>query len=100
MATGGKDRQSRERARAYQARQELHRLQVRRRVRDNVVGLGVGLVVIAGAIGLQTAYFVAGPGAPTPAPSSTDSPSPAATDSPSPAATDSGEPDPAVSPTP
>lgn len=79
MATGGKDRQSREqreRARIYQARQELHRRQGQRRRRDNVLGLVVGIVVIAGAIAAQTAYFVAGPGAPASAPTVTDSPSP------------------------
>ena len=79
MATGGKDRQSREqreRARAYQARQELHRRQTKRRTRDNVLALIVGLVVIAGAVGLQTVYFVSGPGAPTPEPTVADTPTP------------------------
>jgi fatty acid desaturase len=79
VATGGKDRQSREqreRARAYQARQELHRRQQRRRTRDNVLALVVGLVAIAGAVGLQTVYFVGGPGAPTPQPTVTDAPTP------------------------
>lgn len=79
MATGGKDRQSREqreRARAYQARQELHRRQGRRRTRDNVLGVVVGFVVIAGAVGAQTAYFLAGPGAPAPTPGVTGTPSP------------------------
>ncbi|SDO75390.1 peptidyl-prolyl cis-trans isomerase B (cyclophilin B) [Microbacterium sp. ru370.1] len=72
MATRGKDRQTREqreRARAYQARVALHERQGRRRTRDNVLGIVIGLIVIAGAIGAQTAYFVAGPGAPAPAPS-------------------------------
>lgn len=72
MATRGKDRQTREqreRARAYQARVALHERQGRRRTRDNVLGIVIGLVVIAGAIGAQTAYFVVGPGAPAPAPS-------------------------------
>lgn len=95
MATGGKDRQSREqreRSRAYQARQELHRRQGRRRTRDNVLALVVGLVVIGAAVGLQTVYFVAGPGAPAPQPTVADTPSPAST----------GPllPDPSVSPTP
>ena len=96
MATGGKDRQSREqrdRARAYQARQELFQRQGRRRRRDNVVAVVVGLVVIAGAVAAQTAYFVAGPGAPAPTPSVTDTPSPSS----SPQAT---LPEPALSPTP
>ena len=79
MATGGKDRQSREqreRTRAYQARQELHRREGRRRTRDNVLALVVGVVVIGAAIGLQTVYFVAGPGAPAPEPTVVDTPSP------------------------
>jgi len=79
VATGGKDRQSREqreRARAYQARQELHRREGRRRTRDNVLALVVGVVVIGAAIGLQTVYFVAGPGAPAPEPTVVDTPSP------------------------
>ncbi|MDZ5143985.1 MULTISPECIES: dioxygenase [Microbacterium] len=77
VATRGKDRQTREqraRARAYQARLELHARQGRRRTRDNLIGVIVGLLVIAGAVGAQTAYFVAGPGAPTPAPSPTENP--------------------------
>ncbi|SIR56902.1 dioxygenase [Microbacterium sp. RURRCA19A] len=79
MATGGKDRQGREqreRTRAYQARQELHRREGRRRTRDNVLALVVGVVVIGAAIGLQTVYFVAGPGAPAPEPTVVDTPSP------------------------
>ncbi|MDU0368594.1 dioxygenase [Microbacterium sp. KSW4-17] len=70
MATRGKDRQTREqreRARAYQVRVALHERQRRRRTRDDVLGVVIGLVVIAGAVGAQTAYFVAGPGAPAPA---------------------------------
>lgn len=76
----------------YQARQELHRRQGRRRLRDNVLALVIGLVVIAGAIAVQTVYFVGGPGAPAPTPSVSDTPSPAVTDP--------LVPDPAVSPTP
>ena len=90
MATGGKDRQSREqreRARVYQARQEMHRRQGRRRTRDNVLALVVGLVVIGGAIGVQTLYFVSGPGAPAPAPVVSDTPAPAQTDLPAPETT-------------
>ncbi len=78
MAARGRDRQTREqreRARAYQARVELHERQGRRRTRDNAIALVVGLVVILGAVGAQTAYFVAGPGAPEPAPSETPAPS-------------------------
>ncbi|WP_285137446.1 dioxygenase [Microbacterium sp. lyk4-40-TSB-66] len=78
MATRGNDRQTREqreRARAYQARVELHERQGRRRTRDNAIAPVVGLVVILGAIGAQTAYFVAGPGMPAPEPTSTPAPS-------------------------
>lgn len=85
MATRGKDRQTREqreRARAYRARVELHERQGRRRTRDNVIALVVGLVVILGAVGSQTAYFAAGPGAPEPIPSTTPSPDAPATDAP------------------
>lgn len=70
MATRGKDRQTREqreRARVYQARLELHERQGRRRRRDTVIGIVVGLAVILGAGAAQTCYFVAGPGAPVPA---------------------------------
>jgi peptidyl-prolyl cis-trans isomerase B (cyclophilin B) len=60
----------------------LHERQGRRRTRDNVIALVVGLVVILGAIGAQTAYFVAGPGTPEPVPTSTPAPSPSATGAP------------------
>ena len=84
MATRGKDRQTREqreRARAYQVRLALHERQGRRRGRDNVLAVVIGLVVIAGAIATQTVYYAAGPGAPAP----TQSPAPTspATDAPS-----------------
>jgi flagellar basal body-associated protein FliL len=93
VATRGKDRQTREqreRARTYQARLELHERQGRRRKRDNILAVVVGVVVIAGAIGVQTAYFTAGPGAPEPSPSSPATPAstPSATPvTPSPATT-------------
>ncbi|MCJ1707350.1 dioxygenase [Microbacterium sp. VKM Ac-2923] len=98
MATRGKDRQTREqreRARAYQARVELHERQGRRRARDNVTALVVGLVVILGAVGSQTAYFAAGPGAPEPVPSTTpapDAPASEAPTSPTPDATETTAP--------
>ena len=76
MATGGKDRErgARERARLYQARQKFHDGQARRRTRDNLIAGIVGGVLILGVIGAQTAYFVAGPGAPEPVPTSTPAP--------------------------
>jgi peptidyl-prolyl cis-trans isomerase B (cyclophilin B) len=98
VATRGNDRQTREqreRARAYQARLELHERQGRRRTRDNVIALVVGLLVVLGAIGAQTAYFVAGPGTPEPVPTSTSTPSTPATEAPAtpvPDATESAAP--------
>ncbi|WP_029144225.1 hypothetical protein [Microbacterium luticocti] len=88
-----KDRDARiqrERARAYQARQELNARQQHRRTRDNVVGGIVGAVLLVGVIGVQVAYYTAGPGAPAPAPSPTttavSTPAPTAT-APTPAPT-------------
>lgn len=107
VATGGKDRQSREqreRARIYQARQGMHEQAIRRRTRDNVLAAVIGGVVVLGAIGVQTAYFVAGPGAPTPAPSGSSTPAtpqPSTSDAPVPSETPapSGAPTPAESAT-
>lgn len=79
MATGGKQRdtkEARERARIYDARRTFHLEQSRRRTRDNLIaGIGGGLLILA-VIGGQTAYFVGGPGAPTPAPTASMSPAP------------------------
>lgn len=88
MANGGKDRssrESRERARLYQARQEFHSGQARRRTRDNLIAGIVGGLLILGVVGAQTAYFVAGPGAPEPAPTTTGmTPTPTTTSTPAP----------------
>ncbi len=66
-------REARDRLKAYNARQSVHKQQVRRRRRDNLVaGLGV-LVVAAAATGVQLYYFNGGPGTPVPAPSSSAS---------------------------
>ncbi|MET0861173.1 MAG: dioxygenase [Microbacterium sp.] len=82
MASGGKQRdtaQARERARVYQARQAFHDGVARRRTRDNLIaGIGGGLLILA-VIGGQTAYFLAGPGAPAPSPTSSVSPAPTST---------------------
>jgi hypothetical protein len=97
VSTGGKDRgtrEARERARLYQARQDFHAGQGRRRTRDNLIAGIAGGLLILGVVAAQTAYFVAGPGAPEPTPAST--PSPAMT----PAPTDSPEPTPTTTPTP
>ena len=98
MATGGKDRgtrESRERARVYQARQQFHDDQARRRRRDNVIAGIAGGVLILGILGAQAAYFMVGPGAPEPAPAST--PPPTSTPSPPPTPTVETTPTPAPS---
>lgn len=85
MATGGKDRgtrESRERARLYQARQEFHDGQARRRRRDNLIAGVAGGILILGILGAQAAYFMVGPGSPEPAPAM--SPTPTSTPSPTP----------------
>ena len=97
MSTGGKDRgtrEARERTRLYQARQDFHAGQGRRRTRDNLIAGIAGGLLILGVVAAQTAYFVAGPGAPEPTPTTT--PSPATT----PAPTDSPQPTPTTTPTP
>ena len=97
MSTGGKDRgtrEARERTRLYKARQDFHASQGRRRTRDNLIAGIAGGLLILGVVAAQTAYFVAGPGAPEPAPTSTPTP----TTTPEP--TDSPEPTPSPTPTP
>jgi hypothetical protein len=96
VANGGKDRgsrESRERTRVYQARQAYRDGQARRRTRDNLIAGIAGGLLILGVVAAQTAYFVAGPGAPTPSPTSTPIPTispsvtPTPTTTPSPTAT-------------
>ena len=101
MSTGGKDRgtrEARERTRLYQARQDFHAGQERRRTRDNLIAGIAGGLLILGVVAAQTAYFVAGPGSPEPTPSSTPSPAmtPAPTDSPEPAPTPTPTPSPSA----
>jgi peptidyl-prolyl cis-trans isomerase B (cyclophilin B) len=80
-------RLARERLRAYQARQTVHETGLKRRRRDNVVA-GIAIVVVAAAaVGLQLAYFSAGPGKPAAKPTSTSS----ATATPTPTATGSNQ---------
>ena len=86
MATAGKDRgsrESRERSRVYQARLALRAGQERRRTRDNLIAGIAGGLLILGVVAIQTAYFVAGPGAPVPSPSSTPIPTVSSTGTPS-----------------
>ncbi|MEJ1230616.1 MAG: dioxygenase [Galbitalea sp.] len=69
-------REARDRLRRYNARQTVHGQQVKRRVRDNILGI-VGLVVIATLATLtQLYYFGAGPGKPHPAASASATPTP------------------------
>ena len=103
MATGGKDRgsrESRERTRLYQARQEFHAGQGRRRTRDNLIAGIAGGLLILGVVAAQTAYFVAGPGAPeptpTPTPTQTMTPTPSETPTPTPTPTPSATPSPSA----
>ena len=102
MAVGSKDRKdrearaARERTRLYQARRQFHEGQAKRRTRDNVIAGIVGGLLIVGIAAAQTAYFVAGPGAPEPAPTSTPTPTGM---TPTPTAT-TPTPDPSATPAP
>lgn len=87
-------RQARERLRAYEARQEVHRRQGGRRRRDNIVAIA-GVVVVATLAALtQIYYFSSGPGRAVPSASASASANP----SPSASATGSnlGAPDPSL----
>lgn len=106
MSSGGRGRdarETRERARRYQARQTFHSAQERRRTRDNLIAGIAGGLLIVGIVLVQTLYFTSGPGAPQPAPSPTSTQSPAPVESPAPTEaptpTDSPEPSPEPSPT-
>ncbi len=73
-ASRNQDRETRDRLRRYAARQEVHRRQGRRRLRDNVWAVA-GVIVVAGlATATQISYFSVGPGVPEPAPSTSASP--------------------------
>jgi hypothetical protein len=103
VASGGKDRSSREareRARIYQARQELHASEKRRRTRDNIVAAVAGGVIVLAAVGAQVVYFTAGPGAPEPVVSPDPTPTSDATTVPTPDATSTSTPDPIPTPKP
>ena len=86
MAPSSKqDREAREargRVRAYQARQTVHTLQGKRRVRDNVLAGSILVVVLAVLVGAQLFYFGGGPGTPEPSASSTAEPTPTASATP------------------
>lgn len=101
VSSGGKDRggrEARERARVYQARLAFHDGRKHRRTRDNVIAGIAGGVLIVAIVAVQTLYFTAGPGAPSPAPSTTSTPSetPAPSGTPTPAVSDTPTPEPSA----
>ena len=57
-------RANRERLKGYKARQAMHQLRIRRRVRDNWIAVLAIVAVAAGATFAQLAYFSSGPGKP------------------------------------
>jgi hypothetical protein len=97
VATGGRQRgtrDERERARVYQARRSFHEGQARRRTRDNLIaGVGGGILILAVICG-QSAYFLAGPGAPTPEPTTSSTPQPSTSPSATPGGTETPTPTP------
>ncbi|MFE7844861.1 dioxygenase [Microbacterium sp. NPDC057407] len=99
VGKGRSEREARERARLYQARQDFQNGLARRRRRDNLVAGIVGGLLLAGVIAVQTAYFVAGPGAPEPSPTPTPTTS-ISTPGPTPTPSTTPSPTPTVSPTP
>ncbi|PDQ36119.1 MAG: peptidylprolyl isomerase [Candidatus Lumbricidophila eiseniae] len=64
-------REERDRLRVYQARQSVHETKRKRRVRDNVVGVVIAVVVLTAATTAQVLYFNGGPGTPTASPTPT-----------------------------
>lgn len=103
MSSGGKDRstrESRERARVYQARQTFHEGRIRRRRRDDIVATIAGGLVIAGIVAVQTLYFTVGPGMPQPEPATTSTPAPSTSTTPEPSVTEAPAPDATPTPAP
>ncbi|MEP6479100.1 MAG: peptidylprolyl isomerase [Rhodoglobus sp.] len=71
-------REARDRLRRYNARQEVHSTQVKRRKRDNLFGIGAVVVIAALATVTQIFYFNGGPGTASPSPSASASGAPEA----------------------
>lgn len=86
------DREARDRLRRYTARQTVHAHRGARRRRDNMLAIGVLVIVTALAGVLQVFYFASGPGAPEPTPP----PSPVASPSAEPQQNTGDVPDPEV----
>lgn len=81
MASSKQEREAREardRLKRYTARQQVHQRGTKRRVRDNIIAVAGVVVIGALAATTQIFFFTAGPGAPTPEPSSSASAPPAA----------------------
>lgn len=79
MASSKQDREAREsrdRLKRYTARQQVHERSKKRRIRDNVIAVAGVVVIGALAAATQIFFFTAGPGAPTPEPSSSASGAP------------------------
>jgi peptidyl-prolyl cis-trans isomerase B (cyclophilin B) len=82
VATGRQQRdqrEARERLQRYQARQQVHAHQNKRRLRDNIFAIAGVVVIAALAATTQIFYFTSGPGAPTPEPSASETAPPAGT---------------------
>lgn len=78
-------REEKERTRVYQARLALHRGQLRRRNRDNLIAGVAGGVLILAVVGGQIAFFTVGPGVPAPSPAPSEPSTPTAPPLPIPA---------------
>jgi peptidyl-prolyl cis-trans isomerase B (cyclophilin B) len=72
-------REARDRLQRYQARQEVHAHQNKRRLRDNIFAIAGVLVIAALAATTQIFYFTSGPGSPTPEPSASETAPPTGT---------------------
>jgi len=71
-------REARDRLRRYNARQAVHKTQIKRRRRDNILAIIALLVVATLATSVQILYFSAGPGVPKPTASATPEATPEA----------------------
>lgn len=101
--SNARDRRNRveqERTRLHAARAQWHETLVRRRVRDNVIAISAGAVIVIAAVVSQVVHAEVTAPAPTPTPTSTDAPLPEQTDVPTPAPTAAPTGTPTTAPTP